>query len=188
MPRLLPTGPDQTFDSRVEEIVRRVVRAEAARLVGPAPAEAAAQESGRGLGIQNIRRAVLSVSSEASSNMTVAHATSGFASLSTPLKGSLVLSGRPLLVLVQGLFAAGGGGSLRIDVSLRGVRISGLSHGLTSGYTEGTSAQGKTIFGFSRSPESGPAELEVLADATTADGTVFNVLADYVLTMTAMEL
>ncbi len=167
MPSL--TGPDPTFDSRVEEVVRRMMRVELERLAGPASAEARAQSAGGGIGIQNIRRCVgRSALAGLGANVTVS-ATS-YAALSTPLRLDLVLSGRPLKVAIAGGVAAGSGGAIFLDVTMRGARISGATNGLASC----DSTTGETIYGtdYVMEPGSGPATLEVVAFRLTSNGLV----------------
>ena len=162
--------PDENFDSRVEEIVRRVVRNESARLIGSAAAESHSQADGRGIGIQNIRRGVgRAALSGLGSAITVSATT--FASLSTPLVLDMMLSGRPLSVTLTGLAAAGASGFLCIDVLLRGESITDSGQGLH--YTGSTSILGFTGFEEVLAPKAGPARLEVVAFRNTANGTIY---------------
>ena len=166
----IPRGPERSFDSRVEEIGRRLMRNELARLVGPANADATAQDSGSGLGIQNIRRGVGRASLSGLGAAITVSATN-FAALSTPLRLEMVLSGRPLSVTLTGLCAAGSGGFLVIDVRLRGVSITGTGQGLH--YTNTTAIIGFTGFEEVLAPAPGPADLEVVAFRNTANGTIY---------------
>ena len=166
---LLPTGPEPDFESRVEEIVRRLMRREAAQLIGPANANEGAQDTGGGIGIQNVRRGVgRAVLTGLGSNITVS-ATS-YAPLSTPLKLDMSLSGRPLKVTIAGNIASGSGGGIFLDVTLRGVRVSGVTNGLASC----DSITGETVCGVDvvPAPPAGPATLEVVAFRFSSDGLV----------------
>lgn len=167
---ILQTGPDPTFDSRVEDVVRRVVRQEAAQLIGRTNAAADAQSSGQGVGIQNVRRGVGRAQLSGLGSPITVSATS-FAALSTPLVLDMVLSGRPLSVTLTGLAAAGAGGLLVIDVLLRGVSVTGTGQGIH--FTNSTSILGFTGFEEVMEPGPGPARLEVVAARGTADGTIY---------------
>lgn len=172
MPELRPTGPDPTFDSRVEEIVRRVARAELARLAGPAAAEARAQERGGGLGIENIRRGVGYAELTAlGANITVAAATSGFAGLSTPLAVEVVLSGRPIVIKGSLVASNSGGGALALDFLLRGERAVGGSSG--AAYNNASGFFPMYPWAFLPAPSPGPARVELVADAYTGDATIY---------------
>lgn len=148
-----------------------------AKLIGPANAAADAQNTASGLGIQNVRRCVALATLGGGSNVTVANATAGFAPLSTPLSVDVVLSGRPLVVFVAGKISAGNGGDLKLSVRLRGQEITGLDEGIPGLYhsngTGGLSPQGVSGFWPVLSPGEGRATIDVVADATTADGFVY---------------
>ena len=164
-----------------------ITRDNVAQSLGPANANATAQQTGGGIGIQNIRRGVLSVTlGGLGSNITVTHGTSGFAALSTPLQGEVYLSGRPLLVMVQGVIGAGASGSIALSVTVRGVDIVGTANGLPGTYTA-LAAQGVCGFKVVTNPAPGRAVVAVTADATTADGAVY-VDGDNSLELLAVEL
>lgn len=155
-----------------------------ANAVGAANASALAQQTSDGLGIQNVRRGVgRAALSGRGSDITVS-ATS-FAVLSDPLELEMQLSGRPLEVILTGSAAAGGGGSLTIDVQLRGVSISGAVNGMY--FTAGTAAQGFTAAETMMAPPPGRATLRVVAFRNAANGSIY-VGANDRLVLMAKEL
>lgn len=180
---LLPTGPDPTFDSRVEDIARRLVRAEVGQLIGPANASADAQNYGGGVGIQNVRRGVARASVGNGSDITVSATT--LSALQRDLSLSMTLSGRPLEVGLSGIAKAGSGGLLVLDVLLRGVSVSGVVNGIY--YTEATFNQGFSVSETVLEPAAGPATLQVVGRIVTANATVY-ADANSQLVLTAKEL
>ena len=188
MPRgITPTGPDPTFDSRVEDIVRRLVRAEIAQLAGPAEAEALAQNTGRGLGIQNIRRGVLWETLTSGSFAVTTGAT--FIPWDTPLEGEIFLSGRPLLIVVSAVLSSAAGGYVHGSVSLRGDEVTGAADGFPGLYQGdgGADATGKTGLWIVPSPDPGPAKIACMARGGGTGGTVNASSSDPALLL-AVEL
>lgn len=174
MPSIPVGGPERTFDSRVEEIVRRIVRQEAARLVGAQPAEADAQSTGGGLGIQNIRRGLLFES--ASAGNTALTVGSSWLSLTYPVTGEIYLSGRPLLLLLKVLVEGAGGGYGHASVTLRGTEVTGSANGMTY---QGPSLIGSQVgLWVVESPLAGLAKLEVVGRAGGAGATLYQTAAD----------
>lgn len=173
------------FDRAFRDSIERYARGpEFANAVGPANASALAQQTGEGLGIQNVRRGVgRAALTGQGSNITVS-ATS-FAVTSPELSLEMQLSGRPLEVILTGSAAAGGGGSLIIDVQLRGVSISGAVNGMY--FTAGTAAQGFTAVETIMAPAPGRATLRVVAFRNSANGSIY-VGANDRLVLMAKEL
>lgn len=138
--------------------------------LGPANASATAQQSGQGIGIQNIRRAVgRAVLTDESGSGTVS-ATS-FSALPVALELTVVLSGRPIRVAIDGNAAAGTSGSLALDVTMRGEALSGAPNGMVYvGTTAVTSIHGEEIV---MAPRPGRATFAVVAKRATADGAVY---------------
>lgn len=137
---------------------------QAAQVLGAANANATAQRSADGIGIQNVRRGVMwVVLSGLGGNVTITSAT--FSALSTPLAGDIYLSGRPLRVSLGATAAwASSGGSFALDILLRGVSITGIANGIyfdSSPNGRGFHAQGLVV-----SPSPGRARIEVTGKAT----------------------
>lgn len=143
-----------------------------AKLIGPANAAADAQGTASGLGIENIRRGVLSVSlTGLGSAITVTHS-AGFGVLSTPLSGEMQLTGRPLRIDVAGIGLAGTSGEVRLSVRMRGELLDDT--GLPGAYWNSSSAIGPLVgWILVPAPMRGRATIEVVAAATTADGTIY---------------
>lgn len=156
--------------SLVDQLAGVFRSGQASQVFGPANANAEAQGSADGIGIQNVRRGLLRVAlTGLGGNVTVSSTT--FASLSTVLSGDMVLSGRPLRVAVAGVAAAGSGGALAIDVLLRGASITGVSNGIAyTGSTNDLGFHGEEVV---MAPGPGRATLEVVARRATADGTIY---------------
>ena len=172
MPRgLTPTGPDPTFETRVEDVVRRMVRAELARLVGPANADQNAQQAGGGLGIQNIRRGVMFLTSDTTSDTTVAPGSLDvWTSVLGNLAGTMYLSGRPLLILVSSVLNAGVSTDIKISATLRGVEVTGRHHGMA--LSEDTTFNSRSGFYVVTAPDSGPADLELVASCVGSNNSI----------------
>jgi len=187
-----PSRADGGIGRIIRDIATAMLRSgEAAEALGRATAGATAQrDAGGGLGIQNIRRMVAFAESAATGNMTVANATSGFASLSTPLRLQTFLSGRPVMVLVTGKVSPGtASASISFDVKMRGVSVTGLSTGLPGCYVYGsTNPLGVMGFWPVMTPEAGEANFEVTADAVTADGTIYVGAGADALALMVIEL
>ena len=173
-----------SFGSAFRDNLERYARGpDFANMVGPANASANAQQTGDGLGIQNIRRGVARAAiTTLGANITVTATSHG--ALSTRLTLDMFLSGRPLEVTLSGIAAAGSGGELSMDVLLRGTSITGTTNGLL--YTAATDALQLTGHEIVLAPAPGRATLEVVAKRGIADGTIF-VTSDR-LVLTAKEL
>lgn len=180
------SGPPRTDGLRgvIRQEIEGAARTTLGQMIGRANATAKAQESGDGLGIENVRRGVGRAALSGLASPITVSATS-FAPLSTPLALEMVLSGRPLEVTLTGLAAAGASGLLVIDVEMRSVSITGTGQGLH--YTGTTAIIGFTGYELVMAPAPGRARLEVVAARGTADGTIY---ADTVnrLVLTAKEL
>lgn len=142
------------------------------RDIGRAAAGPNAQAVAGPLGIENVRRGYLFVTLGAGSNITVSHSTSGFASLSTPLRGSMHLSGRPLAIYVAATLQAGASGDVKLSALLRGVEVTGLTNGIPGTYRASTAIEGVGGWWIVAAPSPGEAVLELVADAVTADATL----------------
>lgn len=145
-----------------------IASGEFARMVGRQPANAKAYSGGSTtFAIGNVARSVgRAALAGLGGNVTVS-ATS-FGSLSTPLTLEVDLTGRPLKVTASGAIASGAGGFIFIDITLRGVRVSGATNGLA--FSDRTASEVVTAVEMVESPDPGPAVLEVVAFRTIADG------------------
>ncbi len=188
MPRLMETGPEPSFDSRVEEVVRRMLTGgELARLVGPANADATAQDHGSGLGIQNVRRGVLALTVAPPANLGIPIG-AGWTAL--PIGGKLSLSGRPLLVCVQAIGAAGPsvGAELNLSATVRGEEVTGAVNGMPGAHTSAHDPTGITGWHVIPRPLAGPAEVGMVATADIAGGIVYGGTGVNLLALLAVEL
>lgn len=155
------------IDARVADSLRSGKFAED---LGPARASANAQSAGGGLGIENIRRGVgRAVLTDTGGTIMVP--VGGFAALSTPLRLEMVLSGRPLRVEVSGLFTAVSGGTIILDILLRGVSMSGVANGVA--YTNINAVVPFHGFELAMAPAPGRATIEVVASAATGAGSLY---------------
>lgn len=171
-----------------QELERMLRGGEFGQILGKANANALAQQGGIGLGIQNVRRGVLWVESQGIGTLTVTAATAGFSALQEPVKGTIVLSGRPLLVVVSGTITGGVGGDIVLSVLLRGAEITGLANGIPGTYAGAQFTMGLTGLWIIPAPTAGTAELEVVADARGANATIYNDITDNRVTLLALEL
>jgi len=172
--------------AEVEQYARTVL----GQMIGRANANADAQSSGDGLGIENIRRGRVHKEINQAANITVTAGSVGvFNSLSTPLTADIVLSGRPLMVFLTGK-AYGASGDFCMDVNLRGSSISGgRISGMVGTYLSGlTGGVGFTAFEVVESPAPGRATLEAVACASGVNWTIYVVTGDNALILSAVEL
>lgn len=164
------------FTDQVLSVVTRAARAGTlGDIIGQAAASADAHKRGGGISIDRIRRGVArSTISGLGANITVPAATSGFASLSTPLSLDIVLSGRPLFITAAITAEAAATGVLLVNFKLRGVLVTSDASGLPGGYlTDNASTAGLTPWWLEMNPAPGQATVELVADAGTADGTIY---------------
>lgn len=165
------------------------------QMIGPALAGEYAARAGGPLGMHNVNWPWLYTTlTGLGGNITVTAATSGFAVLSTPLKGTIVLHdagrgrSRGLAVLVAGTISAGAAGNeIALSATIRGVEVTGLRNGIPGLYTQLATPQGVMGFHVERDLPAGDCEVEVVADAFTTDGTI-HVGTLNTLALLALEL
>ncbi len=178
------------MDERRSEAFREAIRAEVdAYMRGPSlrqslgrgNASALAQQTAEGIGIDQVRRMVAStVLTDQGAALTVAFGGADYEPLSTPLSLDVMLSGRPVLIVLSGIFSAVGG-VLRVGARLRGDFV------LLGGSYTGDNPSSFTATGLVTAPAAGRATIDIVAIASTADGTIF-VDAENALQLIAMEL
>lgn len=177
------------FDRSVRDALARLARAgELSEIIGGGAAGALAQDTAGGLGIQNIRRCVgFTTLTGLGANMTVAHATSGFAALSTPVSLEVSLSGRPLLIVAGLTVSAGASGVIMANFLLRKTLVTSAPNGAPGGYRASTTIEAIVPWWIVMSPSAGKASIDLVMDATTANGTVY-ADASNVIALAAVEL
>lgn len=153
---------------------------ELSRMVGRANANATAQSTASGLGIENIRRCVASTFVVPAADLTVTQGL-GFVELSTPVELDVVLSGRPLRIYVAASAVTAGSavGGVHLSALLRGDEVTGKVNGIPgcSWYSTGsrTGLSGEYIV---TSPAAGNATVKVAAMAVTTDATIWGGTAN----------
>jgi hypothetical protein len=165
--RNTPAGPGSVL-----EAIRNVFRS------GPVGSwlprgkvEAFAQNDGTGIGIENIRRGYAkAVVGPLGSSINVT--STSWAPLSTPLKMEMVLSGRPLEVVVAGLWEGGTASNLLGDVLLRGVSITKNANGIAF-INESPNAVSFVAYEVVDAPASGPATIEFVAKTSSNPGLIY---------------
>lgn len=179
------------FTDQVLSVVTRAARAGTlGDIIGQAAASADAHKRGGGISIENIRRGVATASiGNLAANITVPSATSGFASLSTVLSLEIFLTGRPLRIEAGFLAEAGGGGVLAVNFKLREALVAATgSSPAPGGYLVAASGtSGMTPWWIEMAPSPGRATVELVADAGTADATIY-ADANNVAVLAAWEL
>lgn len=182
------TTDDRSFGGHVRTSLQLLSsQGELGKVVGPGLISALAQSEAGGLSIENIRRGMLVLTSDATAAMTVDASTSGFAALSTPLSGEMMLSGRPLMVMVAGIVSVAGGGIMYLDVQVRRQSVTGLTTGLPGCFTASASAVGVNGWWPVVGLTPGRATVELVADAITGDGSIY-VDSGKGLSLLAVEL
>jgi hypothetical protein len=174
------------FTEQVRAVLARQGRSgELADMFGRQPANAEVQKQGGGLGIEHIRRGVAkAVVGGLGAEITVS--ATAFAPLTTPLSLEMWLSGRPLEVMVSGLWSVGTNGVLVLDILLRGVSMADAAVNGVAYSSVGGVLQFKG-YALAMNPPPGRATIEVLAMRATANGTIY-AGADNAVTLTAKEL
>lgn len=136
--------------------------------LGPANASATAQQSGSGIGIQNIRRGVGEATIGGVADMTVS-ATS-WAALDPVLELEMWLVGRPIRVRLEAMVQAGSSANVTLDVLMRGVSISGATNGML--HSNATAALTLSAERTVMTPAPGRAKFQVVARRANANGTI----------------
>lgn len=176
-------GFERAFRDNLERYARGP---EFANMIGGANASSDAQRTSEGLGIQNIRRGMSHVHAEGPTNPIVVAVSSTFLSLATPLSTTISLSGRPLMIVVSCLADPGAGGEMMFSATLRSTEVTGLTHGFAYAVDAPTvHVQGTWVV---PAPSPGTAEVEFVARATTAAGSIYSVAAGYGPRLLAVEL
>lgn len=153
--------------------------------LGRANASSTAQTSGDGLGIENLRRGVLSVLSSGADTTVTAGAADVWTPLDTPLEGDIYLSGRPLLLMVN-VIISNLGGVTSVSLLLRGDEVTGRHNGIVA--TSATTLDTHSGFWLVAAPAPGIAHVEMVANAITANGTVATDAAYNATALLAVEL
>ena len=147
-----------------------ITRDNVAQSLGPANANATAQQTGAGIGIQNIRRGVARAAIGPDlTNMAVSATT--YAALTPPLGLTVWLSGRPIRVTLTAMVSAGASANVTLDVLMRGVSITAADNGLIhSNSGDALTLHGEEIV---MAPPAGSASFSVVAQRVTADGALY---------------